>query len=215
MPVENIRELINKLLALSNSPNEHEANAALEKAQELLEKYNIDTNSLKEDERKPLVQFVKVEFKLGKDLWRHTLANAIATTNFCAAVKSGETCVILGRYINVQAVIELIKWILPQVSRLANISVSQMPPYQINVAKKAYLLGISTRIFTRLKTLKEHKTEFVTALIVSINQELNDELNKMFGKLETIKRPIVDNESFRQGYNDGSKVSVSKNLLEE
>jgi len=39
--MDNIKERIQKLLALSNSPNEHEAALALQKAQELLERYDL------------------------------------------------------------------------------------------------------------------------------------------------------------------------------
>ena len=40
-PNERIIELIKKCLALSSSSNEHEAEFAMSKAQELIEKYNL------------------------------------------------------------------------------------------------------------------------------------------------------------------------------
>jgi hypothetical protein len=43
---KDIRSKIRKLFALSNSPNEHEAEAAMSKAQELLEQYNLSMTDI-------------------------------------------------------------------------------------------------------------------------------------------------------------------------
>ncbi len=81
-PVQNIIDKISKLLALSTSPNEHEALAASMKAQELLAKYNLNieavTGKPKEEEIAKSVADVGVG-----DKWKYDLADVIARSYCC------------------------------------------------------------------------------------------------------------------------------------
>jgi len=50
---DRVRDLISKLLALSTSPNQHEAQAALMKAQELAAKYGLELDSIEDHDKAP------------------------------------------------------------------------------------------------------------------------------------------------------------------
>ncbi|MDR0356043.1 MAG: DUF2786 domain-containing protein [Deltaproteobacteria bacterium] len=64
-------EKIKKLLALSNSPEQHEAEAALAKASELMSRYNIDSDALQDEEK-----------KAGYERWRLPLNSARITKRY-------------------------------------------------------------------------------------------------------------------------------------
>lgn len=79
-----IVEKIKKLLSLSGSPNEHEAQSALLKAQELLAKYQLSMSDLEiQNETKEEVVEVSVEATLSRTPWKGRLAIVIAENFRC------------------------------------------------------------------------------------------------------------------------------------
>jgi len=77
-----IIDKIEKLLALSSSNNKNEAQAAMMKAQELMAKYEIKREQLKdgEQEERPVVNFSSVPFR---DEWIHMVSGVIAENFRC------------------------------------------------------------------------------------------------------------------------------------
>ncbi len=73
---------IEKLLALSSSSNENEARAAMLKARELMAKYEIKREQLKDGEQaeRPVVNFSSVPFR---DEWIHMVSGVIADNFRC------------------------------------------------------------------------------------------------------------------------------------
>lgn len=76
---------IEKLLALSSSSNENEARAAMMKAQELMAKYEIKREQLKdrEQEERRIVNFSSVSFR---DEWIHMVSGVIAENFRCRRI---------------------------------------------------------------------------------------------------------------------------------
>ncbi len=76
---------IEKLLALSSSSNENEARAAMMKAQELMAKYEIKREQLKdgEQEERRIVNFSSVPFR---DEWIHMVSGVIAENFRCRCI---------------------------------------------------------------------------------------------------------------------------------
>ena len=65
-----IQERVAKLLALADSPNEHEARAALLKARELMAEYKLQPEEVQTSEKaKVIVQTVGVTFTVMTDSW--------------------------------------------------------------------------------------------------------------------------------------------------
>ena len=74
-----IEDRIRKLLALADSPNEHEAAAAAEKAQELMLRHGIELATVAASTHQPLK--VDEHVASGKvDPWRGILASAVASS---------------------------------------------------------------------------------------------------------------------------------------
>lgn len=78
---QEIIEKIQKLLALSNSPNEQEATLAANKAQKLLLQYNLTYADL-DDVKEETIKKVFEQYKQ-RVIWKGELAKVIAINNFC------------------------------------------------------------------------------------------------------------------------------------
>ena len=76
---------IEKLLALAGSDNENEAKSAMMKARELMAKYEIKREQLKdgEQEERPVVNFSSVPFR---DEWIHMVSGVIAENFRCRRI---------------------------------------------------------------------------------------------------------------------------------
>ena len=80
-----IREKIQKLLALSESSNEHEAYAALMKARELIAKNKLDERDFKKKEEKKVIKTVNIQgvtYSMRRDPWMKNLIQTISK-NYC------------------------------------------------------------------------------------------------------------------------------------
>ena len=94
---EKVYDKVRKLLALSTSPNEHEAALAAERARELLDKYQI---SLAEVDSAEFTEIIEGEgIKTGYSSprqWLHTLAMSTAKAFDCKVYRMGGTYVFCG-----------------------------------------------------------------------------------------------------------------------
>ena len=100
---EDIIQRIQKLLKLSESPNENEAIAAMQKANELLTKHNLSLGDVEINQS----TFVKESVLSYKRLttWQSQLIGATANFNFCVAYawisSYSKTIIFYGRRSNV------------------------------------------------------------------------------------------------------------------
>lgn len=85
--MENYKEKIKKLLALSESSNEHEAKAALLKAKQLMIEHKITESDLTDRESK--VKKIKsgVTYSARRDPWIPLLADTLARNYLCQFVR--------------------------------------------------------------------------------------------------------------------------------
>lgn len=74
---------IKKLLALSASPNEHEAASAAEKAQALLAEHNLSMMDVKSETKNEDSFVIDTDTRSSSSPWRRRLATACATLYFC------------------------------------------------------------------------------------------------------------------------------------
>lgn len=87
---KNLLEKISKLLALANSPNEHEAASAAEKAAELLAQHNLSVADLGQDKDEDITK--GIVDKTGRYVtWKMWILAGIANANGCQAMRSKNT----------------------------------------------------------------------------------------------------------------------------
>ena len=85
---DNIVEKIQKLLALSQSSNEHEAYAALTKAKELMAKHKLENIELDMDSKEIIRLYTGTTFTSKVDPWISILAELIASNHCCKVTLS-------------------------------------------------------------------------------------------------------------------------------
>jgi len=96
MKNEKLLDKIAKLLRLSESPNQHEAELAAQRAQELMTRHSITEAMLEDAGGVPEVSITESEAieasAGGVVVWKRTLLASIAGANGCTAVRSRKAC---------------------------------------------------------------------------------------------------------------------------
>lgn len=127
--MDNVLDKVRKLLRLSQSSNANEAALAAAKAQELIDRHNLDTAMLALDnaeptkglDDEPIVNFKDAPLDTPKQLdrWRGALAMVIGGANACKIWANGPTLMIVGRPSDAETVRYLYGWLSREVERLA------------------------------------------------------------------------------------------------
>jgi len=225
----NVIELIQKCLRLSESDNENEAEVALGKAQELLEKYNLTMEQVKlADDGTPPPELINQDIQVGSSKWRKYLLFYIARNNFCEVVLGGKSNAhLLGRTPNVAAVLEMVNWIMPQLDRMATREAGKIksmafdPETQrfrkvTNESKRAFrndfLWGAVKRINERFKESREQRVAInpdTKALVTNLAIELSAFVTNEFPRLHKTGVKIRKYSSgYSSGYSAGDSVSL-------
>jgi hypothetical protein len=158
MDNEKIRERIRKLLALSKSPNENEAMAAMEKANDLLREIGLTQGD---------VLYSKEETKGTKRdcPWRMTVLSAVGWLNGCICGFSRQTgsYFFVGPDINVMMSKEMYEYLIRSIERITSQTIRKSASQQfkrsfkygaaININARIHELGEKARWFDRVEQL--------------------------------------------------------------
>ncbi|GHU05047.1 hypothetical protein FACS1894147_10800 [Spirochaetia bacterium] len=140
-----IKKRIKKILALSKSPNENEADTALKLAQKLMEEYHLNESECLYER-----QSVPATKRLSQ--WRTILANAVARLYCCYTYRNTRdgTIIFYGDSFDVFMAGEMYRYLAKTVERMAkqNIRKTAKSKYREN-----YKLGIACNLYVRIQTL--------------------------------------------------------------
>lgn len=196
MTEERIIDKLRKVLALTNNPNEHEAQAAAETLQRLLTQHNLAIGDLeKRGQSAPPVG--EHGYDLGKAAfkWKLILAQDIAEHFYCVGLVFADKSVkFVGRPENVESLKMLYGWLIEQIKQISAVerrnhlirTNEHVDPlrWQVNFG-----LGVVSKLGGRLRELKARQTEHmsrnedgdVTALVVHHAAEVSDYLESQYG----------------------------------
>jgi hypothetical protein len=143
--LENIKRRVKKLLALSKSPNENEAVAALEKAHALMEEYRLT-----EGECRYVKQPVKATKRLSR--WRAVLSNAAAWLYCCETYRRTVTgeIVFYGEPFDAFMAGEMYRYLSKTIERMAKQNVRKSASRKY---REKYRLGAACRLNARINEL--------------------------------------------------------------
>jgi len=112
---------VKKLLALSQSDNEHEAALAMGRAQALMERFKIETATLDEPDTpdEPIEVWDDPLDNESRSTWKGRLGITLSRANGCTTYKSGRSQIITGRASNVQTVRYLYRYCVRSIDSLA------------------------------------------------------------------------------------------------
>lgn len=226
-PNDKIVELIRKCLALSNSPNEHEASAAMQKAQELLEKYNLNMEQVSVEEKSAPALFKGDVGEVPRN-WRRLLYGGVANLNFCRVISSYGRLYVLGRLPNVIATHDMAEWLAGQIDRLAiaesatyeqcDFDMEHLRPYKVRWETRRefmgqFRFGAVKRVLQRLRDASVQRQEAnpnLRALVVNLSAEVAGFLDREFphrAKSGYNYSPISN--GYQAGHVAGDKVGLT------
>lgn len=213
MTKEKILNKIKNLLDLSTSPNEHEAKAAALKAQELMAKYDIDSQSVVDttsyiDEICHIV--CENDGKHSMKKWKVLLAPIIANNFRCKLYFMGNSVVFYGYKRDAEIASEVFKFLFTTGNKLA--------VRYYNTCKKSgkptkgvmntYLSGFAAGV-------KEDLEKQCTALMIITPKEVTDQfedLTKNWKTKQFSMNRAADAEAFATGKKEGKGVSSGRYL---
>jgi len=219
---KSIVEKIEKLLALGQSPNEHEAKLAIENANRLLTKYNLTMLDLNKNENNT-IQFVFEQNSSRVSTWKNTLLKGVCITNFCDLVISRGSKVnfiIIGKEFNISIVKNLFEYLSEAIELWARKNGGKGTS-----AKNSYKVGMAFGLVSRLAQIKQEAEQkgfqediTTTALVVKNLHEVMKKENETymannFNIKTTSKAISVSNGSaYNKGYKDSSNISLNQQL---
>lgn len=216
MPNDNILEKIRALLRLASDSGatEHEASLAMERAQALLLKHNLDMADIDVKDDGFSFEVLDEEFNIGKANWRSTLLGMIARQNFCRVIThtgTGRPPSIIGRKYNIEVVQELSLWLAGQLDSLvmADINAREfLGEFVDRTWKDSFLYGAINRIKERLIEANSNNDGQTQALVVCLDEENNSFIKDAYPNLGSRSYSILNAEAYNQGVSAGNTVSV-------
>lgn len=189
---------LRKVLALTASPNEHEATLAAETLQRLLTEHNLSMADLEGRGAAHAAKVMEHEHDLGKAAfkWKLDLATTIAEHYFCVGFTTTDKKVrFVGRPDNVESLTMLYEWLIRQI---ANVSRAERETHRILTGEHVdplrwqvnFGLGVVQRLGTRLYEIREWRERGgasqaeanTTALVVRLADEANDYMEEKYGR---------------------------------
>jgi hypothetical protein len=223
---------VRKLLALSKSPNEHEATLAMEKAQEILKTYNL---TLTEVEVKNIVER---RIKMGKlTKWKIHLASAVAAgfdtklymlgtqyLVFCGTKVDTEVSEYAYEYLK-GTVEALLKSYVSEMRKPKTDSELAIKALGIDIDKKpvknatSYAYGIVLALEIKIKEFAAKKavmpaplgsTDLIPLKNLELQKYWEEKMEKASAEFGT--RQELDEEAFKQGHKDGESISLHRGV---
>ena len=212
-----IREKIQKLLALSESSNEHEAYAALMKARELIAKNKLDERDFEKKEEKKVIKTMSIQglsFSMRRD--------QVVSENYCCKVffeMKKRT-----RYVNFSGLSEDVD-ICTDVFRYAlecarsGIEKEKRKYYKATAKEKStisdsygcgFVKGLNEAF---IKQNQENERDW--GLILKCPKEVSNFIDNLTETINTNCKKGVDESIYQDGYAEGKQFTTRKKLGEE
>jgi hypothetical protein len=223
-------EKIQKLLALANSENEHEAKTAASMAQSLLTKYNLTMTDVESepDDSKYASEFVETDRQRQDPAWKfvqsllrefffveivQTKKRVEIVEDFWKSSKVVHCYVMFGQPHNV-AIAKYVR------DFLMRSFVDLFAQYRKQTgasagSRSSYYLGLFKGIHEQLKKTKQ-SVEAETGLVVVEDSDLNKFIeDSLSGKIKTVPQKHVANtnpQALNAGYEKGKNLSIARGL---
>lgn len=212
---EKIVDRIKKLLALSESDNEHEAQSAMVKAQELMAKHNLemkDINVTKSD-------VIRNESENAANAtWKHWLGNLIADNFRCKLYvqnyRRTQRLVFLGLKEDAEIALLIYEYALKVITKGANRVYREFKKlgYETRGIRNSYVRGFIDGLEEKFEDQKQAEKEY--ALVLYTPKEVREIFENMtLGEArESNFKCSYDPEAVRSGYVDGKYFTYGERI---
>lgn len=216
-----IKDKIRKLLALAASDSVEEAELAMMKAQELMDRYNLNMAEMSQSESvdvEPIIEDKDPFYEAGRmRKWKSRLANIFAIHNNCTLLlfksgnkyQPGTTIRIFGRQADIDNTRFLFAYALAQLTKL-----SILPCIGSGIAyKDSWFTGAVEGINEKLKEMKQKvKAEYSTFAVNKYNNLLKETNDFMHNKYR-VGKPVSTHKNLNsEAYNSGRKTGREVDL---
>jgi hypothetical protein len=199
--LEIIKRRVKKLLALSKSPNENEAAAALEKAMALMEEYRLTESEC---------IYTRHSVKATKRLscWRAVLSNSVAWLYCCETYRKTDTgeIVFYGESFDAVIAVEMYGYLSKTIERMAkqNIRKNAAAKY-----REIYKLGTACGLNARIRDLGEAAAWAAVrgSKLLTIKKAMEKEISIVSRDLKITGR---GDAAFKRGAADGDGISLNR-----
>lgn len=214
--MDSMKEKIDKLLTLGQSCNEHEAAAAIAKAMELMDKYNISEDQLKRRKEEKLVNVEMIFYNTPVSGEEKALTGCLARLVDCALVvmpKKNQYHV-FGTYSNIVRFTQFYRYAIDCVDRMY---FKVLETDSKRVAREFqsgtfYGMCIAIKEVMDKRSEKQHGTE---AGLIHISEQDRAERAKVDFYPNLLRGGIIrfkHGEAFRKGVQSGSKVGFNQQM---
>jgi len=208
---EKIIEKIQKLLALSESSNQHEAENALTKAQDLMVKYNIELSQVKNHDSEYINETSEI-FKrepLGSIYINDILDNFFFVKIVNSKRDFGKYVNIVGEKQNVKNAIHARKYLFKMFKHLWDTYKKETGAS--TKSRESFYYGLWEGFSEKMKQQRE-KTEQEYGLVVVEDPNLNEKLKELFQKLRKSNKKTVnvgDPDALESGKEAGKGLEIA------
>ena len=206
-----IKDRIQKLLALSVNPNENEAKAALLKAQELMAKHKLSMADFETAPESEVVQYnTGIQCSKRKNEWVVALADVLAAHYCCRSYRTRKkgkqinTIMLTGFSEDAEVCTGIIKYAIACINTWIIQMEKKLPEkttlYVRRSVRDSYAYGYIRGIKSALKQQREKHQEW--GLVLVVPQEANAfvaDMKKASFHGKSVHIPSVYNEGFRDG----------------
>lgn len=209
--MNNIKDKIRKLLALSKSSNENEAALAAKRAQELLEKYNLTIDKVTNEISEILIEFGR------ETKWKTILLNSCAKAFFSLMVaqvslnSKGKDILraykVYGRPHNIDVTLSMYNWLVSVITQMSRANCKRMRKQK---SRNSYKLGMTYSIAEKLlRKNSSYSTDPTNSLIHDLYASERKLIEDYIGEsLMTEKSKAENTTAFRKGLIAGQDVNV-------
>lgn len=224
--LNSIIERIKKLLALSKSSNLHESQAALNKANKLIEEYRLSEAELDADKADPVVRDLNpVYTSARRTQWKSELVMILSHHYGCEvfnnSVGRNSAYILFGRQSDIDIVRYMISWLMLEAERLAH-NQSKSRQFDRSGGKifcASYCLGFVRGLSEQLKKSSDEANEGASSVaIVAINsrlQESKDYVKIIYPKSKKsapLNKGHYSNNAYLNGKEKGKNIHLGASL---
>lgn len=228
MNKQQITDKIQKLLALANSSNEHEAQAAAKMAQQLLTKYNLTMTEVQKEEIDYTSELVETDRQRQNPAWKYVQSivrefffveivqskrSGVGIIGGDLRFKSFHIYMVFGKSHNVEIAKFVIEFLMRSFQDLFD-------DYRKRTgaglsSRNSYYLGLFKGLHEQLKAIRKD-VETETGLVVVEDVGLQDFVkDSLSGKIKSVPSKHVintDSKALNEGYEKGKTMSIARGL---
>ena len=205
--LESVKRRVKKLLALSKSPNENEAAAALRKANDLMSAYKFTSEQFSaytETKVKGTKRFIR---------WRVVLANAVENLYATYHYNDHEgNIVFVGEELDVFMSTEMHKYLVKTIDRMAKQNIRKNAKYKY---RQSYRAGLASRLYDRMYELGQQCSWRDPKELKAQKKQVADFVEKQVSiSVSSKKFEKANPTAFSKGNNDANGIKLSRQMTE-